>query len=126
MSDMTPSGRQSTVTKAALAIASACVVLVGVFVIDDWRDDRAFDDRQEQLERAIDDIVATRTESRVAACENNLRFAEAHNKLVMGIATSAGTREIPPSLQAAVDEQLVPIPDCSPPGIIDFYEGSRP
>lgn len=92
-----------------LAVALVAIVALAVY---GWWSNNA----------RIDDVIAARTESRVAACTNNQKFAEAHNKLVLGIATGAGTREIPPALQPAVDEQLVAVPDCSPQGIVDFYE----
>lgn len=106
-----------------LAIALLIVAFIAV------RSQAAANDAQRAAEKAqdaVDQVIAQRTESRQATCGLNTVFAKAHNKLVIGIVTSAGTREIPPSLQDDVDAQLVPVPDCTPKGIRDFYEGDKP
>ncbi len=77
------------------------------------------------LWRNIRDIEQTRTEARVAACVKDKKFATAHDKLVIALATAGGTRPITPDIQPKVDEQLVPVPDCSPAGIAAFYHHGK-
>lgn len=117
-----PSKRWRVIAKAAIsiAIASLAVTVVTAFVAADANNAAA------KAQAAVDQVIEQRTESRKNTCENNRKFAEAHNKLVIGIVTAAGTREIPPSLNEAVKEQIVPVPDCSPEGIREFYEGAKP
>ena len=117
-----PSIPWRTVALAAIgvAVASLGMTVVSAFIAVDANGSA------EKAQTAVDEVIATRTESRKNTCLKDMKFAEAHNRLVIGIVTAAGTREIPPNLQSAVDEQLVPVPDCSPAGILAFYEGTKP
>lgn len=92
-------------------IAVGALAVSVVFVVDDQRDDRK--------------LLEQRAEARVATCEKDVKFAEAHNRLVVALATADGTREIPPALQPRVDNQLVTVPDCTPEGLERFYGGRK-
>lgn len=108
--------RSNRILKVAVAVLAVLVLLLGFAAA---RANTAADDAKD----AVGQVIAQRTESRENVCQSNKGFAEAHNKLVIGIVTQAGARPIPPDLQDEVDEQLVPVPDCTPEGIEAFYEG---
>jgi hypothetical protein len=110
---------QWVATAACAFIAAGSLAVSVIFVLDDRSDDRKTDE-------AIHQILEQRTESRKNTCEKDLKFANAHNRLVIAIATGAGTHPISPELQPKVDEQLVKVPDCSPAGVKAFYEGTKP
>lgn len=103
----------------ATIIGLGALLGIGIFVL---AVQRAANDSQD----AVDQVVAQRTEAREATCVKDKRFAEAHNRLVIAIATGGGTHEIPEETQAAVDANTVDVPSCTPEGIRDFYEGGKP
>lgn len=115
--------RRNPVAIGAMLIAFACIVVMTVFILDDARDDREQRKGIAKAQEAIELILEQRAESRLNTCLREKKAAEAHNKLVIGIVTQAGAREIPLELVDEVEEQLVTVPDCSPQGIKDFYEG---
>jgi hypothetical protein len=90
---------------------------------------------------AVKDVVANRTESRIAVCENDNHFIENHNKLVdanlqaVNVLVSSATagRVETPEQQARIDKFVadtdalfdaarVPMRDCSPAAIELFYK----
>lgn len=104
--------------------AAVALVIVGV-VLNQVRVESVANNAQDaadQAQEAIDLVLAQRTEARLYTCLKDKKFAEAHNKLVMALATGGGRREITAEDQPLVDEQIVPVPDCSPEGIAQFYE----
>lgn len=99
-------------------IASACLVAMVVFGVVTNR-------TANHAKESTEAIIQQRTESRVRLCEKDKRFAQAHNRLVIAIATDAGSHAIAPDVQAAVDANTVTVPDCSPAGIAAFYAGKK-
>lgn len=114
--DQTALARYTSIACALIAAGSLAVSVL--FVLQDRADDRRTNAQLEQ-------ILQTRAESRLINCEKDAKFALAHNKLVMALATGGGEREIPPEVQPKVDEQLVTVPDCSAQGLADFYKGDK-
>lgn len=115
-----------------IAAASLAIALVSVNIATTAKDNAAA-------------IVRVRTDSRVAACQKDKKFALAHNALVRStvdrniqfldlLATSGGRQQVRPEDQAIVDEQIaayksdlkniVRVPDCTPAGIAAFYAQS--
>lgn len=88
--------------------------------------------------RQYDDIVATRTESRMATCHSDNTFIANHNALVDAVEQAAALVNQPnpsrtPEQQAAVDRFVanytatvehsrVALRDCSPEAIAAFYK----
>lgn len=104
-------------------------------------------DAADRAQEAIDLVLAQRTEARLYTCLKDKNFAEGHNAKVISdaqrdndflvlLATDGGRRPIQAKDRAIVeaqmaennrvrDENIVPVPDCSPKGIADFYERGR-
>lgn len=82
--------------------------------------------------RAVDGVIEQRTEARRVTCEKDHRFAEGHNNLILYFANlppSPNDSRTPEQRAALIEDfkakNLVPVPDCSPEGITDFYEGRK-
>lgn len=111
---MKPTTLQNIATTACAVIAVAAVTVAVILGL-------AVSNTASDAKDAVHQVVAQRTESRERLCEKDKRFAEAHNRLVIAIATDAGTHPIDPDVQAAVDANTVTVPDCTPTGIAKFY-----
>lgn len=110
----------STIANVSCALIAVGALAVSVLFVAQDRDD------DKRTEQQLDAILEARTEARIATCVKDTKFAEAHNRLVMALATGGGEREIPPEVQPKVDEQLVAVPDCTAAGIKKFYGGDKP
>lgn len=114
---------QSITTTACAVIAAASLAVMGVFVVVTQRQVDEVKQAAADSQEAVDLVVQQRTESREINCLKDQRFAQAHNRLVYALATGAGTHPVRPQDQAALEENTVDEPDCSPKGIKDFYDG---
>lgn len=117
----------------ATVIGVGFAIAVGVFLLAAQRTGN-------EAQEAVKQLTVQRTEARIQTCKKDLKFANAHNRLVerdkglvLAIATAGGQRPIPPDVQPIVDaelaqydQNLVEVPDCSPAGIKAFYEGDKP
>ncbi len=74
-----------------------------------------------KAQEAVDLVVAQRAEARVTACEKDKRFAIAHNNLVNFFLSVPDNDPDPVLRKRFEDENIVPVPDCSPAGIAATY-----
>lgn len=118
---MKPSSLQTVTTTACAVIAAVALIVMAVFVSITQRQIDTIEKAAADAQEAVELVVAQRNEARETVCLKDQRFAQAHNRLVMALATGAGAHEVRPEDQAAVDANTVPVPDCSPQGIEDFY-----
>lgn len=135
--DLTPLEELTGLLKTERRRWRAWFVIVGLAVgalgIVAVQATNAADDAQ----RGLDEVVAARTEARVVACRDDVRFADAHNALTESTAqvlrdASQGARS-PEAVEfyarqiASLEANRVDVRDCSPEGIADYYEGdARP
>lgn len=132
-----------TIRRIGVGMLVLVIFLLAVFYGATTSQNNKLEKQNGRLEMTVANIVSTRTESRIQNCIKDKKFAEGHNKFVnddadgdraflLTLATSGGRQEIRPQDQPIVDqeiakiekqrtENLVPVPDCSPQGIEDFY-----
>lgn len=126
-----PKTVNATVAKAALVVAASAVVIavVAVALGNGWAQGAKHDNdrlkaQNAQLEQQVQDIRATRDESRRFNCLKDQKFAVAHNSLVFDLVHGEPHSA---AEQAELDERAAPhyvtVPDCSPEGIAAFYAG---
>lgn len=121
---------------AIVAIFSLVFVTFGLYVYFTRENDQAQQDKTEavvkQLEQAQNEVVQTRTESRKIQCNSDNDFKNAHNRgfqHVIDVFQSVATKTTSDASQEQVEHyleifksDLVPLRDCSPQGIEDYYK----